>query len=374
MNYSIKRFFRKPPPQLTRVASIASHVFLTVIAISLTLTTLSRLGVLNVFGLSIILTNSMEPQLRPGDIVVYLNLNYREGDIVTYCVTPTHCIVHRVIRITKIDTVNGETTLVITKGDNVDSPDNPIEPRNIRGRVVLFIPREIWIPIIATMIVLVLYRAVKTPVIGYSYVTVFTTCLITLVAVYATASTPLETNRIKLPVINLSSIYFDNNSCYVRILYTGELSVTNATAEINQTIVETILLNGKEVDLKPPLELLRKAFETGKPLHVAVNASLNHIGVLKGEYEALIGGLDPEIRVENGVLLISNPNCFTIHLDVSIKYLDGGRWAWLNATYIIEGFSTIRIAVPKDSTYSYATLKWFNQGVERWVGLTLRSG
>lgn len=322
-------------------------------------------------GISIVLTNSMNPTLKPGDIVVYLNLEYREGDIVVYCVTPAHCIVHRVLRLSTIETLNGETSLVVTKGDNVDEADNPIEPRIIRGRVVLSIPREIWIPIVAILLAYILYELVKTPVIGYSYVTLLATSLAALVAVYATASIPVEPNRVKLPMINLSSVSFDNNSCYIRIRYTGELSLTNTTAEINQTVVEAILINGKEIALKPTPEQLRKSFETGIPLRIAVNASLNHIGRLKGEYEALIGGLDPDIRVDEKVLVIKNPNCFDIHIDASIKYLDNGKWIWLNATYVIESFSATRITVPGDSPYSYVTLKWRNQGVEKWVGLTI---
>lgn len=365
-----KSFFRKPPPQ---PLELLSYISSTLITILLTLTILSRLGVFNLVGVSIILTESMKPVLRPGDIVVYVSIGYREGDIVTYCITTSHCIVHRVIGFKTLNTVNGNTTMVITKGDNVDAIDDPVDPRNIRGRVALRVPREIWIPILVLLLIYSTYRAIKTPVLGYTYIILFITCLTTLVAVYATSPLMIEPNRVKQPVINLKEASFDPNTCYILIRYVGELYVTKATVTVNNSFVEETIVNGNEVMLKPIAEQLGEAFRTGKPLLVEINASLNHIGNLKGEYSVRIGGLDPEIRVDKRELIVTNPNCFPIQLTIIFRYMSGGEWGWLNTTYIVDGFSTLRIEPPVESIHPYVTVRWFNQGVERWVGLTMKN-
>ncbi len=88
---------------------------------------------------------SMEPALETGDVVL-LNLGFdpaslESGDIVKYDrgVLP---VVHRVV------SVEGEAggVIVTTKGDNVLSPDPPVDGRAIDGKVVFAIP---WIGKIA---------------------------------------------------------------------------------------------------------------------------------------------------------------------------------------------------------------------------------
>ncbi|MEM4718355.1 MAG: hypothetical protein QXE81_06355, partial [Desulfurococcaceae archaeon] len=68
-----------------------SRTILMVILIFIALTYLSRTGLLNPLGVSIIISNSMEPSLRRMDMVVYINTNYTVGDVVVYCITPSHC-------------------------------------------------------------------------------------------------------------------------------------------------------------------------------------------------------------------------------------------------------------------------------------------
>ncbi|MEM0002335.1 MAG: signal peptidase I, partial [Desulfurococcaceae archaeon] len=124
--------------------SYASIALLLLLIVLLAFTVLSRLGYFNFIGISIVFSESMEPALKRGDLVIYFNTNYTVGDIVVYCLNPSHCIVHRVIGFLHVDATNGEKVLVLTKGDNVDKPDPPFNSELIKGKVVFRIIRELW--------------------------------------------------------------------------------------------------------------------------------------------------------------------------------------------------------------------------------------
>ena len=82
----------------------------------------------------VVATGSMEPVIRPGDIVVVAPAKKPvPGDIVAYVDPELHCIVvHRVI------SVNGD--MFIAKGDANKAPDRPAPASTMLGRVALHIP------------------------------------------------------------------------------------------------------------------------------------------------------------------------------------------------------------------------------------------
>ncbi|MEM0283353.1 MAG: signal peptidase I, partial [Sulfolobales archaeon] len=153
-----------------RILFLIFDIFLLVFLALVVLTLLSRFGYLDLVGLSIVASNSMEPSLRVGDLVLYSCGNYSVGDVILYCVTPSHCIVHRIIDLVRVNMSNGDRIMLITKGDNANQTDSPIELSMVRGRVILSIPREIWIPLLVAVIVYSLYGIARIPVIGFSYV------------------------------------------------------------------------------------------------------------------------------------------------------------------------------------------------------------
>jgi len=99
-----------------------------------------------VFGFQyvVILTDSMEPHINPGDLVVTKPVppsELRVGDVILYELrvgNSTYLIVHRIVA------VHNESggLYFITKGDNRRYPDPwRVYPEQVKGRVVLVIPK-----------------------------------------------------------------------------------------------------------------------------------------------------------------------------------------------------------------------------------------
>ena len=87
-----------------------------------------------IFGYSqvIIISGSMEPEIKAGDMIIIKELaDYRKEDVVTYRKDKV-LITHRVVEV--------NTSGVITKGDANNANDEPISLSDIEGKVVLCIP------------------------------------------------------------------------------------------------------------------------------------------------------------------------------------------------------------------------------------------
>ncbi len=84
------------------------------------------------FGLSAVLTGSMEPEISAGDLLIVREEGeYKVGDVVVYQNGNTP-VVHRILDI------SGE--MVTTKGDANNTTDAPFHIDRIKGRVALAIP------------------------------------------------------------------------------------------------------------------------------------------------------------------------------------------------------------------------------------------
>lgn len=357
-----------------RILFLIFDIFLLVFLALVVLTLLSRFGYLDLVGLSIVASNSMEPSLRVGDLVLYSCGNYSVGDVILYCVTPSHCIVHRIIDLVRVNMSNGDRIMLITKGDNANQTDSPIELSMVRGRVILSIPREIWIPLLVAVIVYSLYGIARIPVIGFSYVISLALAIILLLSVYIAVPGAIALSPSQLPLVDLAGVYLDQASCSLSIRYTTALSIANASVGINSTQADIVSILDREIIVKPDPMLLKKAFEERKPLHIEVRAVFNGNIKLEGGYDLLVGGVDPEISSEDGVILVRNLNCFPITVNISIRYYLDGAWIWSNESLTIEGFSQALIQLPEKAEYAYAYISWFNQGVLRWIGIPVRIG
>ena len=84
------------------------------------------------FGVSIVLTGSMEPELSANDLIFVRQMDSYECRDVVVFQSYGSLIVHRIIDI------DGET--VITQGDANDTADDPIKLEEIKGEVVGRIP------------------------------------------------------------------------------------------------------------------------------------------------------------------------------------------------------------------------------------------
>ena len=116
----------------------------TIVALIGVIAVWSSTGLLG-FTPTVIASGSMQPTLNVGDMVIVLSTPAKAikiGDIIQYQ-TAQEPTIHRVID--KYEA--GGTTWFITQGDANNAPDNPINERQVMGKVVLTIPKLGWVSI-----------------------------------------------------------------------------------------------------------------------------------------------------------------------------------------------------------------------------------
>jgi signal peptidase len=120
-------------------------IYWTAIALIGVIAVWSTTGLLG-FTPTIIASGSMQPTLNPGDIAIVISTpakTIKIGDIIQYQTTTQTPTIHRVID--KYE--SGGTLWFITQGDANNAPDDPINERQITGKVILTIPKLGWISI-----------------------------------------------------------------------------------------------------------------------------------------------------------------------------------------------------------------------------------
>lgn len=97
----------------------------------------------NIFGYTFfeVATGSMEPTINVGDIIIVKLTNDVTDDEIIVCQEDKSFITHRLLK-----TENGK---FITKGDANNTEDEPMDPKNLIGKVVNIIPNfALWKKII----------------------------------------------------------------------------------------------------------------------------------------------------------------------------------------------------------------------------------
>jgi len=121
-------------------------MYWTTIALIGVVTVWSTTGLLG-FTPTIIASGSMTPTLNPGDIAIVIATpakTIKIGDIIQYRTANAEApIIHRVID--KYE--SGGTLWFITQGDANNAPDDPINERQVMGKVITVIPQLGWISI-----------------------------------------------------------------------------------------------------------------------------------------------------------------------------------------------------------------------------------
>ena len=116
----------------------------TIVALIGVIAVWSSTGLLG-FTPTVIASGSMQPTLNVGDMVIVLSTpakTIKIGDIIQYQ-TAQEPTIHRVID--KYEA--GGTTWFITQGDANNAPDDPVNERQVMGKVVLTIPKLGWVSI-----------------------------------------------------------------------------------------------------------------------------------------------------------------------------------------------------------------------------------
>ena len=148
------------------------------ISIFLVLTVWASTGLLG-FSPTIVGSGSMRPTLDVGDIAIIVSADpskIQVGDVIQYW-QEEEMTLHRVVEISQ--TEGGKT--FITKGDANNAPDpDPIFSNQIRGKLILAIPKLGWIPIYFKMAIASVWAFLSTNItLAYALLTsiVFTTLI-----------------------------------------------------------------------------------------------------------------------------------------------------------------------------------------------------
>ncbi|MCL1900063.1 MAG: signal peptidase I, partial [Promicromonosporaceae bacterium] len=137
-----RRTGRKPRGRTTgeRIASLAlTALMVAAVVLAAAVTLVPR--VVGAVPLTV-LTGSMQPGIRPGDVVVSRPVNPADlsvGDVITFQPTsgdPT-LVTHRIVA---LNLVGGELETIITRGDANGANDPPLVPEQVMGRVLYSVP------------------------------------------------------------------------------------------------------------------------------------------------------------------------------------------------------------------------------------------
>lgn len=155
MSRSLRRAVRLRPAWYDSPWRIAGHAVSAALTIVVLAAVVALLVVPRVTGGAslTVLTGSMEPSLRPGDVVVTRGIDVDQvcsevaiGTIVTYLPNPGDpaLITHRVVGKTVGTFEDGTSCRLITQGDNNSAVDDPVSPAQVRGVFLYGLPKLGW--------------------------------------------------------------------------------------------------------------------------------------------------------------------------------------------------------------------------------------
>lgn len=331
----------------------------------LVFTVLSRLTNLSLFGFVIVASKSMEPTIDVGDLALYVGGRASLGDIVVWCNSPTLCIVHRLVN----DSADG---YIITKGDANLVEDPPIPISWLKGRILLLIPRELWVPATLIFAGVTIYRRTRRLDVVDAYLLTFLVNVIILASAVFSVASYTFTPTPSPPMIYLSSANIDVNACTIHITYTGDMELLDSRVRLNDMPIAAAV-SSREIYLSPLPSVLKKSYEEGHYIVVKVDSNLTKYGRLFGEYKLKVFGVRPEVRLENDSVVIENRNCFPISVNISFLYAfkPGEKWRMMNMTVAVLGHSKEILRIP-EAPYTYVDIVYRMEGVEWWQRLRIR--
>ncbi len=302
---------------------------------------------------------SMYPVLKTGDLVVgeavYLS-GFHVGDIVVWYRTFSYGVIHKVIKI--------KNDIVVTKGVNNPAPDPPVPSSYVQYKIVLKIPRTVWIPsalILASWYVIARRRDI---------IEAFRSSNIEALNIAAWILTFFI--LLDMAVIFLSTIYYDSYRIVIKpptisLRGVGLLSnepVLKLTYNVNGTFITgvkscKIIVGGtpckcgrishteKNVYIEIPRDVLIKIIEKQKYPGLAtiyLFIKLNN-GNVTGKYNFIVPWKRVSVKVVGDKVEIWNPNYIPVNISVVIQYYKhrNGLVVFLNET------RPINVTVPPHS-------------------------
>ncbi len=265
-------------------------------------------------ALAIVAGRSMEPTLRPGDMVVLAKGDIEPGDIVLWCTGPTSCTIHRLINLSR--------GVAVTKGDANPAPDPPIPAQLIKYRAVFVVPRELVAVVAVAAAIPWLYRRlpelarVELPIETVAFITLGTYLLIVYTAPLLAPQPPPVFTAIQglMPRIWLEKLHLTPNGTII-IAYgverTWPVEVVDCTVdapELNATAECMARLRALTVLVNVPREFYNMLYMQGWSmmwLHLTVELTN---ATLEARYPVHIAWRPVKMVVKNCILVIANPN------------------------------------------------------------------
>lgn len=325
----------------------AADVLAYAVAVALFLLFFGRFIGLPLF-LAAIVSPSMEPTIRVGDVVVVQRgTPYGVGDVIMWCSSPFYCVVHRVIEL--------GSTYVITKGDANPVPDLPISLSSVVGKVVAVIPRE---ALLVTVVLIVgaqvwrkrhsLFRP-SDPVsfMVYGLTTFLALSIVTLL--FFPAPSVFEIGEFRVPSVTMLSATYVNGSAILRYrpVYTEIIEVLSCGVGahgIPHTRCGGEVVGGDTVVISLPPSLLAELNERGlSKFWVSLVCSLAGNGTMKGNYTVIFKPLKLTVEVVNGSLVVRNPNPFGVPYNLTVFFTSGVRWERNVSIGYISGLGSLEV-------------------------------
>ena len=283
----------------------------------------------------IVAGRSMEPALYMGDLVFGVKVAYGVGDIVVIeGASRMGCIVHRVVDI-------GERS-VTTKGDANPGPDNPIDRNNVLYKVMLVVPRLLWIPPVLGVSLFLGFRYLRsllhgaeigrtliTAVLFFSILDIVTMTVIPVFHVH-------QTIEVKRPNIVLRSLSLSEDFRFFRAVY-GSISLLEFKR------VEWVRINASGREFTPSeffIENDTLLVAVPQDVYEALYANASGItssfwvyckilfdkGDLYGYYPVTFAWRKLEVNVVNNTFVVHNPNPVAFNASFEIQYYDLDRF------------------------------------------------
>ncbi|MEM1831536.1 MAG: signal peptidase I [Desulfurococcaceae archaeon] len=331
------------------------------------LTLLSRLGFPAPLGGVVVYSESMEPSIRRWDLALFVGVEPSVGDVVVYSLTPSFYVVHRYVG----DHPYGSG--IITKGDANPAPDPFVVSRKmLRGVVTHVVQREVWLPLLAYAVAVALIEVSRARIVGASSAMTYSTIIVFVLMVYGLTQPIPQTMQVELPVVHLSRVELNAETCILTVSYVGALQITDAELYVDGVRVEASI-NATQIKATIPRELAWRIGERGWT-SVQVVAQLNHVGKLTGNYTIKVYPKPLSVAASNGSLIIKNPNGFPVAVNITFKYAYGvgERWRQTSTQIVVEGGESVLVDPPEGCRYAYAEVKYVLAGGERWAQVTVR--
>ncbi|RLG61653.1 signal peptidase I [Candidatus Geothermarchaeota archaeon] len=309
--------------------------------------------------IAIVASNSMNPTLRMGDLIIAYKDEPKVGDIVVWCYSPLYCIVHRVVEI--------RDSYIVTKGDANPYPDYPINPSCIVRVVYYTVPREFLSLILLSILFILIYvkrsqvirlfnSVEKAPIISLSSIVILIILIISLFPI----SPSTRLGSVVKPRIELSKIEVEGNIIlYYKIYGTEFSSIDSVILYSRYGVIQcnSYLLNKSVILVEVPTNFLETINEKGDmETYLKLNASLIYNGTLIGAYPIRFSFHDPSIELLNGSVIIRNPNPIKTPINITIYYAykEGIEWSIETYRLYLDPGSTMKIDL---TSYPYVYVK-----------------